>query len=295
MKLILPIEYICHNSWNFTLNKLIARSGLFEVETRRVSSKANPLDQYFPYPNVNGARNNLWTPMELDGCLIGLDTWDTLGPTWNFENTGLFNTTLSKIDLVIKIQHHNCGYWNDFTDRTKKRSSAWVVMPTHNFPLDPPPFKWEDKNHKFIVNLSGRNNRFGRPPWVHYMIGKPEYYVKEDCVSLDPQNVYLNILKNTKWGLILKGRKGAEKNRREVEFSALGMPMVLNYVPEYPFKMEPNKHFIFIEKPEDLEKLKDIDPKPFAEASTFLWENYFSPIGMAKTLIKVVHNESFNS
>jgi hypothetical protein len=294
MKLYLPIEYDYRHNWNYTLCKMLAKSGMFEIEKRKVSSKANPFDQYFPYPNTRGARNNLWTPMELDGCLIGLDTWDTLGPTSVFEDVGYFQEgkVCNKFDHIIKIQYHKCPYWDDFTKRTGKTASGWTVMPTHDFPLENPPFQWKYKNHKYVTSLTGRNNRFGRQPYVDWCAKNKGYYTKPDYKSTDPRDEYFKILDECKWGLILSGRRGAFKNRREVEFSCFGMPMVLNYVPEYSFPMEPGRHFVLINNPHDLEKLKDIDPRPYAEASKELWNDRFSSQGMAKTLIETIRGRN---
>jgi len=43
-----------------------------------------------------------------------------------------------------------------------------------------------------------------------------------------------------------------------------------------------------MEKPSDILKLREINPLPFVEASKYLYNNYFSPIGMSRLLIKLV-------
>jgi hypothetical protein len=289
-KLVVPIEYSQSVSWNNTLTRMLIESNVFDISYEKTSSKKNPTDQYWRYPNFPGSRNNNFTSLKVNDCLIGLDTWDTLSPVWHFEQAGFFKKPdglLSNYNLIIKIQHYKCQYWNEFEKRTGIRSSAWTVMPTYIWPYNPAPMNWENKNHKYVTSLTGRNNRFGRQPWVDFAAKQKDFYTKTDYVSTDSFDDYINILKECKWGMILKGRRGAEKNRRESEFSSCGIPLVLNYIPEYPFEMIPNKHFVYIEKPEDMAKLRDIDPKPYSEASRFLWNNYFSPVGMAKTLIKL--------
>ena len=58
------------------------------------------------------------------------------------------------------------------------------------------------------------------------------------------------------------------KNRREPEYTSCGMPLALGgYKPNYGFEFKEGIHYFYIDKPEDIEKLKDIDPRPYSEAS----------------------------
>ena len=101
---------------------------------------------------------------------------------------------------------------------------------------------------------------------------------------------YLDILPQTTWSLSLQGISGAHtdgKNRREPECFSCGMPMALNYKPYYPFPFEANKHYVYLEKPEDIVKLNDIDPQPYADASTELYNQYFSVKGASNLFRKI--------
>ena len=270
--------------WNNTLHRMLVLSGLFEIEFKSLSAP-NGNDGYFPNPRVPGARNRHWSNFELNGLLIGLDTWDTLSPTAKYEQAGLFRDYLRGVSLIIKVQHHKCPHWEGFMGRTGKPVTGWTVMPTHWFPILNPPFQWSERGHKYTACVTGKNNRFGREIWVNWAAVTGDFYTKADCTSVDPPDVYFEVLRNCRWGLVLRGKRGAEKNRREVEFTACGMPLALNYCPEYPFPMTPGVDFFYVEKPDDLVRLRETDPRPFAAASQRLFREHFSPIGMAKTLV----------
>jgi hypothetical protein len=278
MKLILPKGYNNYNGWNWTLCKMLARSGVFEVS-----------EMEFPFKAIPGVRNGSWNTIELDGVRVGLDTWDTWSPTCHYYDNGLFNNVLKDIKLIFKIQYYKCDYWDKvFPEKTGIKVLPWTVMPTHHFELEK--IKWVNKKHRFVASITGRNNRFGRQPWVDEAKKHQDFYTKTDYVSTDPQDDYMQILSDCKWGLILKGKQRNHdgKNRREVEFTSLDIPLAMNYVPSYPFKMDPGVHFYKLEKPEDILKLRDVDPLPFVEASRQLYRDYFSPVGMSKLLIKLV-------
>ncbi len=278
MKLVLPKGYSNYNGWNWTLCKMLAKSGVFTIS-----------EFEFPYKALPGTRNGNWCTIELDGVRIGIDTWDTWDPTCHYLNSGLFSDVLKDIKIIFKIQYYKCDFWDKVVpSKTGIKVLPWTVMPTYHFELEK--IKWENKKHKYIGSITGRNNRFGRKAWVDEAKKHADFYTKTDYVSTDVQDDFYQILSDCKWGVILKGKQRDHdgKNRREVEFSSLGMPLAMTYVPTYPFEMIPNKHFALINSPSDLIKLRDIDPVPFAEASKFLYDNYFSPVGMSNLLIKLV-------
>lgn len=277
-KLVLQPDYVLDNSWNHTLHRMLVESGLFDVSTRD-----------YEWIRVKGARNKYFTRMEVNGCLVGLDTWDRYGPTSSFLDNGSFDNELKDLDLLIKIQWYPCRYWDEFTEKTGIPVKPWTVMPTKNFQLEA--FKWQNIVHRYLAQLTGRNNRFGRQPYVQFCADRPElFYTKSDMVSRDSQDSYMKILRQCRWGLILKGltRRHDGKNRRECEYTSLGIPLAMNYEPHYPFDIIPGIHYIKINTPEDLLKLYEIDPQPFAKASSELYHDRFSPVGMAKTLIDLV-------
>jgi hypothetical protein len=257
---------------------MLADSGVFEV------SEFN-----FPYKNLPGVRNGNWCTIEVNGVRVGLDTWDTWDPSCNYLSNGLFKAELKDIKLILKIQYYKCEYWDKtFPEKSGIKVIPWTVMPCHHFELGK--IKWQNKKHKYTGSITGRNNRFGRQPWVNEASKHADFYTKTDYVSTDPQDDFFGILSECKWGIILKGktRNHDGKNRREIEFTSLNIPLAMTYVPTYPFEMAPGKHFVLMKEPTDLLKLRDIDPLPYVEASKQLYNDYFSPVGMSKLLIKLV-------
>jgi len=275
--LVLNEGYDRLNGWNWTLCRMLAKSKMFKVST------AN-----FPYGRVNGARNSNWCTLEVNGIRVGLDTWDTLGPTANFYQAGYFNkgSVYDGIKLLIKVQHYPCKFWDEFTKNTNIPATAWTVMPTHHFPLEY--FQWSNKKHLWFGTVTGKNNRFGRQPWSDWCANQDDFYSSGEYLVNDTMDDYLDRLKECRWGIILKGKKGAEKNRRECEFTSCGMPLALNYEPAYPFPMKAGRDYVLLKRPEDMASLRDICPEPFAVASRRLYFDHFSPFGMAKTLIRLV-------
>jgi len=275
--LILPNNYESNNGWNWTLYKMLAQSKMFNITCKD-----------FPYTRVNNNRNGNWTLMEVDGITIGLDTWDTWAPTSTFKDNGFFDNVLSHVDLILKIQYYKCDYWDNFEKETNIKVRPWTVMPTKDFPLES--FKWENKNHKWYGTVTGKNNRFGRQAWTDWCSKTDGFYSSGDYLVNDTLDDYINRLKECKWGIILKGKQRNHdgKNRRESEFTSCNMPLVLNYIPTYTFQMNPNEHFLYVENPDDLIILKNIDPMPYVKASEYLWNEHFSPVGIAKTLLSII-------
>lgn len=276
-KLLLSRGYKKHKGWNWTLSRMIAESKVFDVE-----------ETDFPYARCDGARNANWSTMEVNGVRIGLDTWDTFGPTAHFLGAGHFakDAILKDVDLVIKVQHYPCKFWEDFQKETGIKATSWTVMPTRDFPLEC--FQWENKDHKWISTVTGKNSRFGRQPWTNWCAAQDDFFHSGEFLVNDTLDDYTKRLQDCKWGIILSGKRGAEKNRRECEFTSCGMPLALNYDPHYFWGMKAGVHYFKLEKPEDMANLRDINPEPFAQASRQLYYDRFSPHGMAKTLLEIV-------
>lgn len=275
-KLVLPTNYKSEIGWNYTLLRMLAASGVFTIRTKE-------------FKQIPTTRYKNWTLMEVNDRLVALDTWDTLGPTDLYYKAGLFKSEFKNLDLLIKIQWHNNKYWADFTKDTDIPVTAWTVMPNKEFPLMS--FQYSaDMKHKHIGIVSGRNNRFGRQGWVDWCVKNSDFVTDNSYVVNDNMSSYVHNLSGCKWGIILRGRVGAEKNRRESEFTSCGMPLAMNYDPQYPFNMIAGKHYYRLHKPADLANLRHIDPRPFALESIRLWKDHFSPLGMSVTLIKLVNS-----
>lgn len=283
-KLILPALLLNENApymiWGKLMLKRMAESGIFDVEYKKFPSRLFAL-----------RRARHMTPFILNGKKCFIDDWDYSYPTSSLSEE-FFEKNPEHKDLkyVFKIQY---SYGEkDFFDRLGEKLGIAIfpffMFPRHDFKLGS--WQWENKNHKYLALFSGRVWKYRRH-WKEYMGKHP------DCISVNnshlkitnkrmnsiDDNEYLKILQNTKWGLCLKGKGTDCKNRREVEYTSYGMPLALDYKPYYPFFFEPNKDYVFLEKPEDLEKLKDVDPEPYARRSVELYNRYYDPdvIGLA--------------
>lgn len=278
-KLALHKDWETLQYWNKTLCRMLIDSGLFDLELE---------DQ--PLIRFPGTRNCNFHQMRINGKMVGVDTWDTNDPLGVYARSGYFKKPdgpCSHLDLVIKIQSlHNDAHWNKVAAEIGVPIKPWTIFPSSFFPLSF--FKWEEKPFKYTCSMTGKNNRFGRRPWVDWCKTQPDFYTKEDYVSTDKLEDYQEIMKSCKWGISLSGRRGAFKNRRECEVTSCGMPLAMNYEPSYEFEFKAGKHFVLLKKPEDLATLRDIDPKPFAEAATQVYNDHFSPVGMANHLIRMV-------
>jgi len=99
-----------------------------------------------------------------------------------------------------------------------------------------------------------------------------------------------------KWkvGIILQGQRGRNteaKNRREAEFASMGIPMILNYKPTYLNPLEPGRHYMYVEKIDDLlpaiESMLNVKESYAAEAYLWWLENA-SIKGVCKTFMQLM-------
>jgi hypothetical protein len=275
--LVLPHGFHNNVGWNWTLLRMLASSGMFKVMTEK-----------FPIVPYKVAKSCNFTFMKVNDKLVGLDTWDSIAPSGEWFEKGFFNIKpLKDLKLLIKIQWFNCEFWRKFTTETGIPVTAWTVMPNSQFRLSS--FMYNvASNHTWYGMVTGRNYRFGRQEWVKWCSINNGFHTDINCNITDTIDDYIDRLKKCKWGIILHGRKGAEKNRRESEFTSCGIPLAMNYDPQYPFDFIAGKHYVKLTKPSDLIKLKTINPEPFAIASKQLYRDHFSPSGISKTLIKLV-------
>ena len=280
MHLELPVDWRKHLTyWNKTLCRMLIDSGMFRVT-----------DTLEPFPARAGVRNCNFHVMRIDGKVVGVDTWDTWDPSAAYFTKGLFSEWPHMCRL-LKIQYYPCKFWEKFTAETHIPVGPWTIFPSSEFPLGH--FQWQAETKKdFVGSLSGRNDRFGRQKWMDWCRAQPDFHVQKHNRYKVPATEFLKTMQQCEWGISLKGKQRNHdgKNRRECEFSSCGIPMVLNYIPTYPFPMQPMVDFYYVEKPEDLAALRTVDPRPFALASRSLYENYFSPKGMSRTLLRLISN-----
>ena len=240
-----------------------------------------------PLPILIGGRRgiNNFTPFIYNDIVFIIDDWDHASPTcYLLNNPNIPKFYLDNNVCILKIQYclSEVNNYNKIYKQTNIKILPFIMFANHTFELEN--FKYDiNYNHKYNYIITGKPWRH-RLSWIrqaqHMEYGPSNidttHTLGEHSNLIDNLNFY-EILKESRWGLILKGKGCGGKNRREVEFSSLGMPLALNYIPSYPFDFVPNKDFILLERPEDLIKLNSIDPTLFAERSKQIYIQYFSP------------------
>ena len=231
---------------------------------------------------VGGRRgiNNL-TPFIYNDIVFIIDDWDHASPTcYLLNNPNIPKFYLNNNVCILKIQYclNEINNYNEIYKQSNIKILPFTMFATHHFKLEN--FQYNiNYNHKYNYIITGKPWRH-RISWIRYAEKEESRYIKYTGGgegTMSDLLFFYEELKESKWGLILKGKGCGGKNRREVEFSSLGMPLALNYIPHYPFDFIPNKDFVLLESPQDLSSLKDIDPAPFAERSRYIYSQYFSP------------------
>lgn len=253
----------------------------------------------YPLPSIPIYRGNRnFTPFIYDDIIFIIDDWDHASPTcFLLNNPDIPKFYLNNNTCILKIQYCNSeiNNYNEIYKQTNIKILPFTMFANRSFDLEN--FKWDvNHKHKFNFIFTGKPWR-NRLSWINFAQTNKEKLLcgmdfsngAGDSNINSSNTSFYDILKDTRWGVILKGKGCGAKNRREVEFSSLGMPLALNYIPNYPFSFIPNEDFILLESPEDLLKLKDIDPAPFAERSSIIYNEYFSPSNGVLNSLNLVH------
>ena len=230
-----------------------------------------------PLPRINVHKNKHFTSFILNDIVFIIDDWDHATPTcYLVNNDNAFHKFYKdNPTFILKIQYspNQNHIYNAIEEQFGIKVLPFAMFPNHTFDLEN--FQWQLKDsYDYTCIFTGRPWNCRRA-WMRFAEQNQD---KLKCnVNYNLTDNFYDLLKKTKWGVILKGKGDGGKNRREVEFSSFGMPLVLNYTPHYPFPFVPNQDYVLLERPEDLLKLNDIDPTPFAERSRFVYKEYFSP------------------
>ena len=269
-------------SWNCTLHRMLAESGMFDVQY---------IGDVPSLPKKSCGRvTNCLSVVKLDGVAVAIDSWDTDSPSDAAFKAGHFDcgAALGDVRVLLKIQWQPRPLWDEFESTTGIRVYPWTIFPTQEFQLGA--FQYDpDAQHIYTATATGAD-RFGRGEFKEAARAAGDFYAK-DGGKKDTLEEYMNVIKSCRWGVSLRGKRGTDgKNRREIEFASCGMPLALNYQPHYPFAFEAGKHYVYMETAEDMIALRDIDPRPFADASREIYESYWSAKGMARLFIDLVQN-----
>jgi hypothetical protein len=279
-----------YRHWSNAMMNHLANSGYFEVK----------YEDFPPELLFDNRRAQFLAFFKVDDDLFGVDTWDSHYPTLKAQEAILASDFYSSTKMIFKTQRTNeddkDGSWEKFENETGIKTSNWTMFPTEKFKLGS--FSWLDNPYKKHYGIiSGKR----RPKWMGYYRNDPDFFVPPEIpesrstVKVSSDRItfdgFLELLKNSLWGVSLHGKqiKGMDcKNRREVEYSSCGMPLVLNYKPEYQFPFNAGEHYYYVEKVEDLKNIKNVDPMPFHYKSLEAYEKWFSPQGSAKIFLDLV-------
>ena len=219
---------------------------------------------------------------------LGLDSWDSASPTDTLMKLGYFDPKgmLANVRFVLKIQWQPLPLWDELFAKTGIPVTPWTIFPSREFPLEA--FQYDPTAKHIYTGAINGVMRYGRTDYRNMAQKHQDFYVSIGSKD-DTMDEYLNILRACRWGISLCGKRGTDgKNRREIEYVSCGMPLALNYCPHYPFPFFPERDFILLKSPDDLLRLRDTDPAPFAEASRQVYRDHWSPVGMSRTLIQLV-------
>jgi hypothetical protein len=153
-------------------------------------------------------------------------------------------------------------------------------------------FEYECGKKEFTSNMSfGFRGRATRLPWFRVAKRHP----KEFSIKKLPSEDFLSFSVNKQlWGVNLKGHGRGRKCYRESEYMCMGVPLALNYKPIYPFPFEPDVHYIYLRRKEDILKLKDIDPEPFAKISKEIGNKYIKHEGFLDLMLRCIEQKEYN-
>lgn len=265
-EIVLETNYLKHlefSKWYFEL--------FFKATNVTISYHEFPLNSLFQQMKrdhlVRGHQFGDLMFFKFNNKLVALDSWSHCKYLEPMHTRGFFNNL--DIDLYIKL---------DETEQVRKwlgyKTTSWVMFPGGKSFTNS--FRWENKQHKYLsMFTTGRHSMrtMHRGAWYNFCKNNPRYYTIDH--NRLPESEYGAVLKQCQFGLCVS--HNGYKNTREYEFISNHMPFVLNYCPRYDFEFIPNKHFIYVTKPEDLAAIETIDLTHFAAASKQIWDDYYEP------------------
>lgn len=214
---------------------------------------------------------------KIDGKMVVLDMWSSASHTKAFADQGLFKGLKHKLyikiheaELVNKLYGYKTFNWivfpcgDQFVNKTVRKENGW-------------------KYDTFFTSGPHSLRTQKRFFWYDYCLKSNRMFATNQKLSTEE---FINVMGESKFGLVTSIRN--YKNTREYEFISNGMPLILNYRPKYDFPFEPNKHYLYFKSPSDLAKLQFIDPRPFSDASKYIWDNYYHPVAASKYLINAL-------
>ena len=163
-----------------------------------------------------------------------------------------------------KIYHH-------VSDEYRGKYSPWIYFPSNDFDLDRYYYERKLKN-ELIEKMYFRGSASYRPILNYF---SDDVFHGGD--SIGGFDTYAKELINYSVSLSLAGR--GELCYRDIECMAMGIPLLrFQYLSEMKEPLVPNKHYISVERPEDLRSWSILDREGNSEHASLLTEKFLSVI-----------------
>jgi hypothetical protein len=241
------------------------------------------------------ARSDATRIISVNDKLVYIDTWDYFHPT------GTVLAHIDKVDIdikaIVKIQKRK---GSKYENSKNIPVVPWSMFHSRHMEWleNQPEYREQvqaNSNKHVPVGYSGRHFNF-RKKWFQAIEEIEGHFITTwRKRPTDPIENYIKNMGEWKIGLILKGKSDGQtdgKNRREVEFASVGLPMMLNYQPYYLNELVPGKHYAYVESPDKLgEALSSLTPEFAAELADNAyewWKENASLEGTCKTFMQAM-------
>ena len=247
----------------------------------------------------NFQRSEQMTIVEVAGKRVLIDVWDF----GNNMSAFLSMQNAPHVDLVLMIQRTREHSWPN--DRGIK-VLPWTMFHTEHATWLRYILTYRNRVRKtakvYRSAFTGASRFHRRAPWVaaleHIEGVFLRTYEGSTANRVGTLDDYISMILEWGSGIILKGgchRYTDGKNRREVEFGGLGIPMILNYRPHYYDDLTPDKHYIYAETVEDLpgciERANGEEGKVCAYEAGQWWSRNAGNRGICESFMRIMHKE----
>lgn len=231
--------------------------------------------------------------IRVNGKLVLIDVWDYSHPGITWLKGGGNDID---IKLILKIQYNPLFAFNNNRSIPIK---PWTMFHFggQRWQERQPEFRnrFLNRPKKHNIGFSGRAWGWRRK-WIQKLSEIPHSY-SNLYKRTPPGNMdnYTDRFLTWKSLLCIIGKRDRctdGKNRREVEAASIGMPLFMNYKPAYLNPFKPDKHYIYINDPNNLPDLVDDllnDNEKYEALSNNLikwWLDNASIFGVCKTFIQ---------
>jgi len=272
--LILPTTYRKNPNYEFIKDNLI-NSKLFS----RIEYQKLPTEKHRQTIKVN----------DITCVFDGIDS-----PEIDIEELRI-NNIFEDVGFIFVLQFcaARAQYYKHLSEKSGIHILPLIYGPSGRFPIGQ--FTWRKTDHKYLAH-------FGFGAKVQGQKHRREWIAKAKqnsnfLMGFMNSKKFSSALKDCKWGVSLKGSGAGHDGKcyREAEFLSCGMPLALNYKPSYAFPFFPNIHYLYLDSPEMLDSLSEINPEPFAKRSKTLWKSYYCPATFTNLFLSILYDESYRN